>query len=496
MNLVFLFFILQSCIQLSDNKTITLGIENFPDGLDPSINNSIYEVKIFSQIYETLIKIDKDHKTLIPNLAKNWLVSDDDKCFTFTLQEGIRFHDGSFLSASDVEFSFRRYMEKNKSSILTEYVDSVYTVDSMTVNVKLRDQYFQFLYSLTSPLIFVIMSEKAVKKYGEEIAWNPIGTGPYQLKSWKENDLIELKSFETYRQQTNEVKYIKFKLLPDDSRVEMALQNEEVDVLYMVSGYLLDRLQWKGRINYFVQPATSTVYIGFNNKELPFNDIRIRRAILKALNLPKLVLNLSRGNAILAEGPLPPALYEYKNDKQLGYNIGEAKSLIIQAGYENGLTVKCYIPEVGISRHTIIQMLKSELDKIDINLDVRLYDTWEAHDLAIKSDSSQMFIDAYDSDILGDAHYFLYSLFHSKSKTNSLHYSNPNIDHWLDRASRESDYNARKKLYDTIVKQILNDTPAIFLFHVIPHFAYNRDKIKVLAADPYHIIQFHQIILQ
>jgi peptide/nickel transport system substrate-binding protein len=473
-----------------------MGMEYFPTGLDPAVNNGIYEVNIYSQIYETLIKIDKDHRTLIPNLAQSWSVSDDNKRFTFTLREGIRFHDGSLLSANDVKFSFLRHIDKNKTSILSEYIDTVNVIDSLTINVILKAEYFQFLFSLTSPFNFVTMSEKAVKKYGDRIAQNPVGTGPFQLKKWKKNDLIELKSNESYWRPTNDVEHIRFILLDSDSQWEQALQKGDVDILYMVSGHLLDRLKWKGRINYFVLDPTSTVFIGFNNITPPFDDIRIRRAILKAINLHKLVINLTRGNSILAEGPLPPALYKYKNIKQSTYNIDEAKVLLNQAGYENGLTVKCYIPKIGIRRQTIILMLQNELAKVGINLEITLFDTWELHDRAIKNSDSQMFIDAYDSDILGDAHYFLHSLFHSKSKTNTLHYSNNFIDQWLDRANRENDYNVRQELYDKVVKQILNDVPAIFLFHVIPHYAYNSDKIKAIAADPYQPIQFHQIVLQ
>lgn len=150
---------------------------------------------------------------------------------------------------------------------------------------------------------------------------------------------------------------------------------------------------------------------------------------------------------------------------------------------------------VAFSRQTFIELLKNELSKIGIYLDIKFFDNWEEHDRAIKSDSSQMFLDSYDSDILGDAHYFLYSLFHSKSPINSLHYEDSQVDMWLDRACSEGDDNARYLLYQKVVEKILKDIPAVFLYHIKPHYAYNRHKIRKFVADPYQNIQFHRIML-
>ena len=117
------------------------------------------------------------------------------------------------------------------------------------------------------------------------------------------------------------------------------------------------------------------------------------------------------------------------------------------------------------------------------------------HNQACKSDSAQMFISGWRSEVLGDAENFLYSLFHSGSKHNILHYENNKIDERLEDARREPSNQERQKLYREIMKTILNDTPAVFLYHVKPHFAYNREKIKSLPVNPYGIIQYHRVVL-
>ena len=96
---------------------------------------------------------------------------------------------------------------------------------------------------------------------------------------------------------------------------------------------------------------------------------------------------------------------------------------------------------------------------------------------------------------MGDPENFLYSLFYSTSESNYFHYRNPEVDHWLDEAAKEPIREERNKLYQKIVNTILDDTPAVFLYHTRPHFAYNKEKIKYLPVNPYGIIQFNRIIL-
>ena len=106
-----------------------------------------------------------------------------------------------------------------------------------------------------------------------------------------------------------------------------------------------------------------------------------------------------------------------------------------------------------------------------------------------------MFYDGGRSDIIGDSYDILYSFFHSNSKFNSLKYHEPLIDNWLDEAIKESNPIKRNALYKRIVTKILDDTPAIFLYHHIPNFAYNSHKIIKLITDPYGVIDFTKIEL-
>ena len=123
------------------------------------------------------------------------------------------------------------------------------------------------------------------------------------------------------------------------------------------------------------------------------------------------------------------------------------------------------------------------------------FDSYTALNQACRSDSAQLFLNNWQADVLGDPENFLYSLFYSTSEYNFFHYMNPRVDKWLDSARVEPGWKERQKLYQKIVEQVMQDTPAVFLYHVIPVYAYNKRKIMSLPVNPYGIINYHQVLL-
>jgi ABC-type transport system substrate-binding protein len=372
---------------------------------------------------------------------------------------------------------------------------SIRALDSLTLEIKLKAPHSIFLYALASPIGLVALSQQALQKYGDDIAYHPVGSGPFQFSEWIENEKIVLTSYPNYWQEKNHIDNLCFKFYNNNYEREQSIEEGDVDILYAISGYNVDRLKWLGTIDFYIQQPVSIIYIGFNNKSIPFNKIKLRKAILKSLDIPKFVYNINRGNADIARGPIPEDLLDYGNLEQENYDLTEALEILHECSYSNGLQVNLFFPERGFSRHTILELLKVELAKINISLNVTQFDTWEELDRALGSDSSQMFIDAYGVEVLGDPWNFLYSLFHSASKNNRMNYENPIVDSLLNQCAREFDSGRRSKLYRKIMTKILHDVPAVFLYHVKSHFAYNKNKIKRLIVNPYEIIQYHRLIL-
>jgi peptide/nickel transport system substrate-binding protein len=483
------------CISLSSQQTVIEGIDDFPENLDPADNFSPTAIRIISTIYEPLLKLDIDCKTLLPCLAKSWKNSPDYRIFTFDLKQGIYFHDGTPLHSETVKFAFERQITKNRSYPLFNMIDSIYCGDSLSLTIQLKYSYSLFPYTLTSPYGLRPISKKAIIEYGDNIASHPTGTGPYKLDRFTKNNEIILIANERYRTVIKNRGNVIFRYFNDYSQLEPLFKKGKIDIFGQIPGFSVDRLKWFGLIDYKTIKPSSTIFIGFNIQNSPLSNILVRRAILKAIDINGLVYNVLRGNSIMASGPLPPILFNYKNIQQETYNLEIARKLLNEAGYKNGLKLKLYYLDAFRARRTPFEVIKSNLNKINIQIELTPF--YSSADLlkACRSDSSQLFWTSWGSDVLGDPENYLYSLFYSKSEYNFFHYQNTRVDSWIEKSRMEADPGMREVFYIDIMKQILDDTPAVFLYHVIPHFAYNRKKIKELPVDPYGIIQYHQIVL-
>jgi len=478
----------------AEPSLVVYGIKDNPLSLDPSFGLDFDESQISAQIYENLVILDNDCKTLNPCLAQSWNISEDKCTYTFVLRDSIFFHDGTKLSSMSVLSTFDWLRVKPNRSEIYDKVKRLDVIDSLTFKIILHKPYSIFLYVLASPESFQIMSERAISLYDSLIGRHPVGTGPFQLSKWTEGDKIVLNRNKKYWGHSGQINKVVFKYYDGKFQGEEFLEKNIIDILYSPTAYSLDRLKWTGFIDYHTFVPVSILFLGFNNEAYPFNNKLIRKAILKAINVPKFVHNSNRGNAMVAKGPLPPNFFNYDHLEQDHFNLEEAKSILTQQGIDS-MVINFDFPRIALTRMIKIEFIKHELKKIGIHLNVRAHHSWEELDRAILDDSAQLFYNGGRSDIIGDSYNILYGFFHSKSILNSLKYHEPLVDKWLNMAIQESDPEKRKKLYEKIVAKILDDTPAIFLYHNIPNFAYNKQRIKNIITNPYGIIKFNHIQL-
>jgi ABC-type transport system substrate-binding protein len=144
---------------------------------------------------------------------------------------------------------------------------------------------------------------------------------------------------------------------------------------------------------------------------------------------------------------------------------------------------------------TLVEAIKSDLAKCRINIEPIILENWQEHTDSVFSENAQMFFDGAGSIFIGEPEYFLDTFYHSESRYNYFRYNNTLVDSLLELAKVEADSAKRHDAYQLIIEQIVEDIPAIFFSHVIPHFAYNSEKIKTMSATPYRMIRFNKIEL-
>ncbi|HGY55759.1 MAG TPA: ABC transporter substrate-binding protein [Caldithrix abyssi] len=484
--LVLLLTALTACNLTNNQNQVVQGSTDLPAGINPLYHFREIETQINSQIYETLTELSTDLKTVLPRLAVSWTFSEN--TYTIRLRPDVYFHNGSKLSARDVVKSFALQKDKPVMHTLFSVVDSVKAIDDLTVAFYLKRSYPMFLQALASSFGLLI-----VKK--DEQSGQFSGTGPYQVETFNPDKELILRAVANYWAGKAEIKYVKFKFYKNRYEIEDAIIEDVVDIVYRIPGYSVDRLKWAGKIDYYVQPPRSVFFLGFNMANAPFNDIRLRKAVLKAINIPPLVLNVNRGNAVVARGPLPEVLFNYNKVSQDSFNLKESMRLIAEAGYKDGLKVNLIFPAMAFTRPMLANILQSDLAKANIQVNIINSNSWKEHDRLVKSDRCNLFISGGWPETAGDMEGMLHDFFYSSSPFNLMHYKNKQVDSWLDQARIEMDTIRRQELIRLSVEQILKDVPAVFLYHVKPHFAYNREKIKKLVVDPYSIIQYHRVEL-
>ena len=492
---LFLIFALGGCDIFNKRIIIFEGTIDLIETLDPAKVNETGEPQLISTIYESLFVLEGDYVTLQSRLLEDWTVSEDLKRYRLRLKPGIRFQDGSPLHAEAVTHCFQRQIALNPESPLFRMIDEIRALDNQTLEIHLKYPYAQFLYTLTAPLGLKVISKNALEKYGEEIGIHPVGSGPFQVKEFIKNKNIRLVVNPYYQNQSRSVQEIHIKFYSDYFEMEQDFLYQKLDVIYAVPGFSIDRLKWQGKVDYKILPPLNVLFLGFNCQQKPFSDRRVRQAVLKAIDIPELVNIISRGKALPAEGPVPPVLFPNKNIRQSGFDLTEAKKLLREAGYPNGFSVKFFYLDRLRPRGTLLEALKVYLQKLQIELEMVPFYSWADFNAACRSDSAQLFWNSWESDVLGDSENFLYSLFNSASSFNFFHYKNSQVDIWLEYAQREPDREKRQTFYEKIIQQVLEDTPAVFVFHVIPVVAFNRQKISELPLNPYGIVKYNQIVV-
>jgi peptide/nickel transport system substrate-binding protein len=481
-----------SCNYSCNNDEIIQEIDFFPSGLDPAKDIGYSEYQILSQIYEPLLTLKNDYKTLIPCLANNWSLSEDNITYTFQLLSDVNFHDGSKLTAEAVRISFMYQVKERQNYLPYAIIDTILSLTPQTLQIKLKHPFEPFLYFLASPTGLLVISKTALEKYGQRIDKNPVGTGPFYLNEWLENDFITLNAYSNYR-ETSKVKRIKFIPYKNANKSYELLSLGKLDIMYMVDANWLDRFQWTGKIEFYVKEPLNTHYIGFNLLNYPVNINEVRKAILSAIDIKNTVLKGNRGNAIPAINPLPPIYRGFDDIKQSDFNPQRSREYLTEAGFGSGLKLNLYVWSPAYSRQMKVELIESQLEKVGIFLKPLFFHDPEAFNEAIKTNECHLFLGGYGIDYLGDPWDLLYALFHSNSNYNQLNYKNSEFDNLLDTAIKEMNNEKQHELYRSIIKLILEDTPAIFDSHVKSHFAYNINKIKSLRVNPYDYIYFHRL---
>lgn len=469
--------------------TLVFGRGSDSVSLDPATVTGGPSFAVTKNIYETLVNFsyeDQSTEIVDTGLAKEWKISDDGTIYTFTLKEGIKFHDGSVFNADAVVFNFKRWKEGEGEfpyypSMFGGYGDdsvikSVEAIDDYKVKFTLNRPMAPFLKDLAmSP--FAISSPTAIKKYGEKFGRNPVGTGPFKFVDWKPNNTITLEKYDDYfRDGLPKLNRVIFKVIENNHARLTALENGEIDLMLGLNPSDIGSVKKKDGLQVFYRPPMNVGYLGMTVTREPFDDPKVRQAMNYAINKKDIVSAFYADKAQVAKGALPKTVQGFDEElEKYEYNPEKAKQLLKEAGLPDGFKMELwampvprpYIPD----GKKIAQAMQADLAKVGIDASIVSYDWATYLDKASKGEADA-FLLGWTSDN-GDADNFLYTLLSTNAigSNNYTYYSNKKLDEILLKAQKVTDTEKRTELYKKAQKIIHKDAPWVPIVHSTPGLA-------------------------
>jgi len=477
--------------QPTEPQIVTRALTSEPGGLDPQGAAGAGQNAILPYLFDTLVYRDLDN-SYKAYLAEKWEISEDGMQATFFLRKNIQFHDGSPLDAEAVKFTFDRLIAQGQKSVLASMVtviETIEVVDAATVRFNFKEPSSTFMSSIANPYAGIV-SPTAVQTLGEGFSMKPVGSGAFMLEKWEPGVSVTLAKNSNYawapvvvkNQTAPQIDRLVFKILPDVSQQISALEAGEVDVLFINQTSHVARLQKDPNVELIETTLNSLVYLGFNLKKAPFDDIRVRQALSHAINKEELVKTALGGIGTEAFSPLAPTLPgfdESVKSEALGYDPEKAKSLLKEAGFDGKPFKVTLLTSTRPPNQALATVLQSQMKAVGVQLEIQQLDSTAAQDAATKGDYDLMLwrYDWNDADVLR-----VYLSSERIGRTNRNFYSNAKVDELLEQAAHEMNEEVRNSLYLDAQKLILQDAPWQPLYTPKDYVAIRKDVTGVVMG--------------
>jgi peptide/nickel transport system substrate-binding protein len=453
---------------------------------DPFGTADINDQRIHYQIFDSLMRQEPDG-SLVPALCTDYKFNETGDEITFTIREGVKFHNGDVMTADDVVFSLNTAIASGFTSKVTSTMDRAEKVDDKTVKLILKYPFAPILGCLVSSSC-AIVPQKVYEADKDAFGRNPVGAGPYMLKEVKPGEKIVLEAFSDYYRGEAPIKNLVVRIIVDDAAALMALESGELDLMQPSQAYTdRDAIINNPNLVYYEAEQACTFLVAFNNVKGVFTDKRLREAVARAIDREELILGAVNGMATPVEAGLVPITPQYPHGfKGLEYDLEKAKQLVIDAGYPNGLDVTMRV--IAAANYTKpAEVLQAQLKKIGINVKIEPMERGTWFDVAYAGGDYEMTFYAHAISV-NDADFCSYPFLHSSEAdgkgNNYMGIKNAELDECLEKA-RTSQDEAERKAYYLRACEIIRDES---LF--VPCYTGRRTmaavkELKGVQADPW-----------
>jgi oligopeptide transport system substrate-binding protein len=478
--------------EANKNKILLLTVGSEPRTLDPQQAQGVTEHHIIMAMIEGLVapSID-DQAKVVPGMADRWEHNDDHSVWTFHIGENRKWSNGDPVTAQDFVFSYKRMLT---ASFGAQYSENLFILkgaadyyrgkitDFEKVGVKALDDHTlrielvgptPYLLSLVQHDSWLPVNPKAILSFGKidtrDSKWtsaeNFVGNGPFKMKSWRPNDVIEVVRNPFYWDAENvKLNGINFYSIENLNTGERAFQAGQ---LHKTDQVPLDKVPYYRRTHpelIRIDPYEGVYFYRINVARKPLNDPKVRLALNLAVDRDAIVKNILREDQKPATGYTPPGMGDYKPLNKIAYDPARARQLLAEAGYPNGKGFpKFTIHFNTMESHRAIAEAIQQMWKEELNIDVGLENQeWKVYLDTQNNKNYDLSRSAWIGDFM-DPVTFL-SMWTTGNGNNNTNWGNPKFDALIEQAARTGDPNARLEILHQAEDLFLSEAPVVLVY--------------------------------
>lgn len=513
----------------SVDSTFVFGASADPSSLDPAFASDGESFRVSRQIFEGLVGVKPGTADPAPLLAESWEQSDDGLSYTFTLKEGVTFHDGTDFNAEAVCFNFDRqnnFTGVAQSDSLAYYWGKLMRgfADTGTsiyggceangdyeATITLTQPFAGFIPALSLPA-FAIQSPAALEEYNadevggtseaptlsEYAQGHPTGTGPFQFDSWEPGAQVTLNAYQDYWGEQGDVQQIIFRTLGDTTARRQALESGSIDGYDLVAPADLGALE-SADFNLVNRDPFNILYLAFNQAVPELADIRVREALTLAIDRDQLIAQVLPEGTVAATQFMPDSVIGWNPDvTTYEYNQQQARDLLAEAGFDGSNPLKLtFNYPVNVSRpympnpEQIYTNLASQLEAVGVELEAVSNEWGEYLDLMQGGSNHGIHLLGWTGDY-NDPDNFVGTFFGTRS--NEWGFDNAELFSALEEARGLATEEEQAAAYEEIEAMIADFIPGVPLAHPVPTLAF-APRVTSYPASPVQDEVYNEIVL-
>ncbi len=513
----------------AEGATMAFGTSADPVVLDGALVSDGESLRAIDQMFEGLVTLAPGGTEVVAGLASDWEISEDAMTYTFTLEEGVTFHDGEPFNADAVCFNFDRWFNFPKQfqgADATYYYQTVFggfagsedalyesceATDESTVTLQLTRPSASLLGALALTN-FTFGSPAALEEFGADEGKinadslfqatgdygteHPTGTGPFMFKEWDRGEqLVMERNPEYWGEFEGNIETLIFRPIADGAARLQALQTGEIQGYDLVDPQDYETIEGSEDLQLLERPAFNVAYVGFNQAVDPLDDLAVRQAIAHAINRQEIVDAFYAGQGVVAKEFMPPELFGYADDvTEYEFDPDKAKQILQDAGYTLPIEIEFayptdvsrpYMPDPQANAEAMAQDLEDCCFKVNL-----VSDTWSPDYLA-KADTGKYAVRllGWTGDF-GDPDNFIGTFFQTPQK--AWGFENEEIFSCLNEAEIETDTEARTAMYEECNRLIMDFLPGVPYAHTEPALAFTANvsgyQPSPVSLEPFSLV--------